>query len=163
MAITSYAYHYLDISNINPIEFRSKMIDLHEDNMSWKAVLLVLEFCYCAPILNATLKRHFIHMNLVKTTVWNRLSNEFKLTSVEYQCTPFTMSMLISAFNTGITQKIIVYRKKTIKLTKKDKEKQKDYIFTLFTFLHLQAIMTLQRRVNKLIFCTPCLTIGCEN
>ena len=56
------------------MEFWNKMFDFHEDNMSWKAVLLFVELCFCAPVSNATLERLFNHMNLVKTTLWNRLS-----------------------------------------------------------------------------------------
>ena len=69
LAITSYAHRYFDIPSIKPMEFWSKMIGLHKDNISWKAVLLVVELCFCVPISNATLERLFGHMNLVKTTV----------------------------------------------------------------------------------------------
>ena len=68
-AITSYAYCYFDIPNIKPMEFWSKMLDLHKDNMSWKAALLVVELCFFAPISNATLERFFSLMNLKKTNV----------------------------------------------------------------------------------------------
>ena len=57
LTITSYTYRYFDIPNIKPVEFWSKMLDLHKDNMSMKAVLLVVELCFGAPIPNATLKR----------------------------------------------------------------------------------------------------------
>ena len=69
LAITSYAYHCFDILTIKLMEVWSKMLDLHQDNTSWKAAPLVVELCFCAPILNATLKRLFSHMNLVKTIV----------------------------------------------------------------------------------------------
>ena len=39
---------------------------------------------------------------------------------MEYQCKPFTTSSSISAFSTGITQRIVVYSKKN-----KNKTKQK--------------------------------------
>ena len=82
---------------------------------------------------------------------------------MEYQCKPFTMSILISAFSNGITQRIVVYSKKNVNPTKKEKEKQKDNILILVTFLYLQAIITLRQRVNKLIICTSRLTTACEN
>ena len=53
LAITSYAYHYFDIPNTKPTEFWSKMLNLHEDNTSWKPAILVVELCFCAPISNA--------------------------------------------------------------------------------------------------------------
>ena len=64
------------------------------------------------------------------------------------------MSMLINAFSTGMTQRIVVYRKKkkNVKLTKRTERKKKDYILKLATFLHHQAIITPLQRVNKLIF-----------
>ena len=89
---------------------------------------------------------------------------------MEYQCKPFTTSSLISAFSTGILQRIVVYSKKNktkqnknVKPAKKGRGKQKDYILILVTFVHLQAIIVPCRRVNKLIFCTSSLTIGCKN
>ena len=114
-------------------------------------------------------------MNLVKTIVWKRLLNEsltlfYGFESMEYHCKPFTMSMLINAFSTGITQRIVVYSKKKKKKKqrkslqkKRKKNKQKYYIFILTTFLHLQAIITPCWRVNKLIFCSSHLTIRSEN
>ena len=58
------------------MEFWSNMLSLHEDNTSWKAALLVVELSFCVPISNATLERLFSLMNLVKTNVRNRLSND---------------------------------------------------------------------------------------
>ena len=76
MALTNYAYRYFDISNIKPMEFWSKMLNLHKHNTSWKVALLIVELCFCAPISNATLERLFSQMNLIKTTHRNRLSND---------------------------------------------------------------------------------------
>ena len=76
LTITSYAYCYFDIPNIKPLEFRSKMFNLHKENMSWKAVLLVVELCFCVPISNATVGSLFNYINMVKTAVRNRLSND---------------------------------------------------------------------------------------
>ena len=48
---------------------------------------------------------------------------------MEYHCKPFTMSMLINAFITGITQRIVVYskkkKKKKVKAYKKREKKNK--------------------------------------
>ena len=44
---------------------------------------------------------------------------------MEYHCKPFTMSMLINAFITGITQRIVIYSKKK-KKKKKIKSQQKN-------------------------------------
>ena len=76
LTITSYAYCYFDIPNIKPMEFWSKMFDLHKENTSWKAVLLVVELCFCVPILNATVGSLFNYTNMVKTAVRNRLLND---------------------------------------------------------------------------------------
>ena len=72
----------------------------------------------------------------------------YKFTSVEYQCKLSVMSILISAFSTGITQRIVVKSKKNCKAYKKEGEKEKDYILKLVTFLHLQVITPCQK-VNK--------------
>ena len=76
LAITGYAYRYFEIPNIKPIKFWSKMLDPNKDKTAWKVALLVVERCFCAPISNATLGRLFNHMNLVKTNIQNRLSND---------------------------------------------------------------------------------------
>ena len=47
LAITSYAYCYFDIPNIKPMEFWSKMLDLHKDNTLWKAALLLCSNFRC--------------------------------------------------------------------------------------------------------------------
>ena len=52
------------------------MLDLHEDKTLWNKALLVVQLCFCDSVSNPTLKRLFSHMNLVKTTVRNRLSND---------------------------------------------------------------------------------------
>ena len=72
----------------------------------------------------------------------------YKFTSVEYQCKLSVMSILISAFSTGITQRIVVKSKKNCKAYKKEGEKEKDYILKLVTFLHLQVITPCQK-VNR--------------
>ena len=58
------------------MEFWSEMLNLHEDNTSWKAACLVVELCFWTPISNAMLEQLFSHMNFVKTTVPHRLSND---------------------------------------------------------------------------------------
>ena len=82
LAITGYAYRYFEIPNIKPIKFWSKMLDPNKDKTAWKVALLVVELCFCAPISNARL---FNHMNLVKTNIQNRLSND-SLNSILRNC-----------------------------------------------------------------------------
>ena len=41
---------------------------------------------------------------------------------MEYQCKPLTTSSLISAFSTGITQRIVVYSKKNQNKTKQKRK-----------------------------------------
>ena len=76
LAITGYAYRYFEIPNITPIKFWSKMLHSNKDKTAWKAALFVAGLCFCTPISNATLERLFNHMNLVKTNIQNRLSND---------------------------------------------------------------------------------------
>ena len=113
LGITGYAYRYFEIPNIKAINLWSKMLDPNKDKMAWKAALLVVELCFCAPISNAMLKRLFSHMNLVKTNIQNKLSNSIlrnRINGISMQT--FTTSSSISSFSTGITQRIVVYSKK---------------------------------------------------
>ena len=107
------------------MDFWSKMLDLHEDNTSWKAVLLVVELCFCAPISNATLERLFSHMNLVKTTVRNRLLND-SLNSILRIC---ISGISMQTFHNVYVDKCIQYwyntknsrlQQKHVKPTKRD-------------------------------------------
>ena len=74
--ITNYAARYFTISKINPIEFWGKIMSLNKEKESWKGCFLILEICLCAPFSNATLERLFSHMNIVKSNIRSRLSND---------------------------------------------------------------------------------------
>ena len=75
LSIVRYALRYFNLVNIDAIEFWSKILSLLDQNPQWKPALLIVEICLCAPISNASLERLFSQMNLIKTTVRNRLKN----------------------------------------------------------------------------------------
>ena len=75
-AIVRYAVRYFNVQKVNPIDFRSKILSLKEEHTDWKPASLLIEICLCAQFSNAILERFFSQMNLIKTTLRNRLTNE---------------------------------------------------------------------------------------
>ena len=76
LAVLRYAHQYFNTSNINPIEFWSKILSLADEHIFWKPTTLIIEICLCAPFSNASLERLFSKMNLIKTTLRNRSTND---------------------------------------------------------------------------------------
>ena len=76
LAVLRYAHQYFNASNINPIEFWSKILSLADEHTFWKPTTLIIEICLCAPFSNASLERLFSKMNLIKTTLCNCLTND---------------------------------------------------------------------------------------
>ena len=76
LAVLRYAHQYFNTSNINPIEFWSKILSLADEHIFWKPTTLIIEICLCAPFSNVSLERLFSKMNLIKTTLRNRLIND---------------------------------------------------------------------------------------
>ena len=76
LAVLHYAHQYFNTSNINPIEFWSKILSLADEHIFWKPTTLIIEICLCAPFSNASLERLFSKMNLIKTTLCNCLTND---------------------------------------------------------------------------------------
>ena len=71
-----YTLTYFSTNVANPIDFWSKVLTLKKDDQLMKTSLLIVKICLCAPFSNSTLERLFGQMNLVKTMVRNRLSND---------------------------------------------------------------------------------------
>ena len=76
LAVLRYAHRYFNTSNINPIEFWSKILSHTDEHIFWKPTTLIIEICLCAPFSNASLGRLFSQMNLIKTTLRNHLIND---------------------------------------------------------------------------------------
>ena len=76
LAVLRYAHQYFNTSNINPIDFWSKILSLADEHIFWKPTTLIIEICLCVPFSNASLERLFSQMNLIKTTLRNRLTND---------------------------------------------------------------------------------------
>ena len=76
LAVLRYAHQYFNTSNINPIKFWSKILSLADEHIFWKPTTLIIEICLCAPFSNVSLERLFSKMNLIKTTLRNRLIND---------------------------------------------------------------------------------------
>ena len=76
LAVFRYAHQYFNTSNITPIKFWSKILSLADEHIFWKPTTLIIEICLCAPFSNASLERLFSKMNLIKTTLCNRLTND---------------------------------------------------------------------------------------
>ena len=104
-AVTRYSSRYFNTSNVKPIEFWSKILLLHQENNSWKATLLLVELCLCAPFSNASLERLFSHMNIVKTTVRNRLSNESLNSTLRIRVSGIS----VATFHTTYLKKCVHY------------------------------------------------------
>ena len=76
LAVLRYAHRQFNTSNINPIEFWSKILSLADEHIFWKPTTLIIEICLCAPLSIASLERLFSKMNLIKTNLRNRLTND---------------------------------------------------------------------------------------
>ena len=55
LAVLRYAHQYFNASNINPIEFWSKILSLADEHTFWKPTTLIIEICLCAPFSNVSL------------------------------------------------------------------------------------------------------------
>ena len=75
LSIVRHGLKYYKVRSIDVIEFWSTIMTMLDQHPQWRPALLIIEICLCAPISNASLERLFSQMNLVKTTVRNRLSN----------------------------------------------------------------------------------------
>ena len=75
LAIVRYGLKYYNMRNIDVLEFWSQILSLQDENPHWRAALLIIEICLCAPISNASLERLFSQMNFIKSNARNRLSN----------------------------------------------------------------------------------------
>ena len=64
---------------------------LKKDDQLMKPSPLVVEIWLCAPFSNATLERLFSQMNLVKTTVRNRISNDSLNSSLRIRISGITL------------------------------------------------------------------------
>ena len=71
-----YTSNYFSTDVANPIDFGSKVLTLMKNDQLAKPSLLIFEICHSALFSNATLERFFSQVNLVKTLVRNRLSND---------------------------------------------------------------------------------------
>ena len=76
LAVLRYAHRYFNTSNINPIEFWSKILSLTNEHIFWKPTTMIIEICLYTPFSKASLERIFSQMNLIKTTLRNRLTND---------------------------------------------------------------------------------------
>ena len=113
LAALRYAHRYFNTFNINPIEFWSKILSLADEHIFWKPTTLIIEICLCAPFSNASLERLFSQMNLIKTTLRNRLTNDslnsilrINISGLSLQI--FMMNILKNVLITGLTQKLVV-------------------------------------------------------
>ena len=68
-------FKYFKMINVGILEFWSKIFKLQDENLQWQPVFVIIEICLCIPIFNASLERLLSQMNLVKSTVHNRLKN----------------------------------------------------------------------------------------
>ena len=58
------------------LTFGSKTLSLADEHTFWKPTTLIIEICLCAPFSVASLEKLFSKMNLIKTTLHNRLTND---------------------------------------------------------------------------------------
>ena len=61
---------------IKPINLWSKICLGNKEKESWHDIILLVELCSYTPSSNATLKRFFSHLKVVKTEIKSRLSSE---------------------------------------------------------------------------------------
>ena len=71
--IVRYAVRYFKVQKVNPTDFWCKILSLKEEHTDWKPAI---EICLWVPFSNTILKQFFSQMNLIKTTLWNRLTND---------------------------------------------------------------------------------------
>ena len=76
LAVLRYAHQYFNTSNINPIEFWSKILSLADEHIFWKPTRLIIDICLFAPFSNTSLGRLFSKMNVIKTILHSRLTND---------------------------------------------------------------------------------------
>ena len=74
--VARYAYRYFNVENIKPVSLWSKICSLGKDRESWYDIMILIELCLCTPFSNATLKRFFTYLKVVKTELRPRLSSE---------------------------------------------------------------------------------------
>ena len=113
LAALRYTHRYFNTFNINPIEFWSKILSLADEHIFWKPTTLIIEICLCAPFSNASLERLFSQMNLIKTALRKRLTNDslnsilrININGLSLQI--FMMNILKNVLITGLTQKLVV-------------------------------------------------------
>ena len=76
LSIVRNALRYFDVHKIEPVKFWSTILSLTKEHADWKPTTLFIEICLCASFSNAILERFFTQMNLIETTLRNRLTNE---------------------------------------------------------------------------------------
>ena len=76
LSVVRYGIKYFNVKNVDVLEFWSRMLSLQDENPHWRAAMLLIEICLCAPVSNASLERLFSQMNFVKSTNRNRLKND---------------------------------------------------------------------------------------
>ena len=54
----------------------SNILPLADEHIFWKPTTMIIEICLCAPFSNVSLERLFSKMNLIKTNICNRLTND---------------------------------------------------------------------------------------
>ena len=74
--IICYAHRYFAIDRIKPMNLWSKICLGNKEKEPWHDIVLLVELCLCTPFSNATLKRFFSHLKVVKTEIRLRLSSE---------------------------------------------------------------------------------------
>ena len=90
-ATIRYASTYFSTNVANPIDLWKKVLTLKKDDQLMKPSLLIVEICLCAMFPNAILQRLFNQMNLVKTTVRNRLSSDSLNSSLRIRISGITL------------------------------------------------------------------------
>ena len=71
-----YVHQYFAVDKIKPINFWSKICRGNKEKESWSDIILLVESYLCTPFSNATLKRFFSHLKVVKTERILKLSSE---------------------------------------------------------------------------------------
>ena len=71
-----YIQRCFNIENIKPISLWSKICSLGKDRECWYDIMILIELCLCTPFSNATLKRFFSDLEVVKMELRSRLLSE---------------------------------------------------------------------------------------